>query len=314
MRLSALGDVVTGLHVLSTIRARMGSAHIGWLVGGASAPLLEGHPQIDVIHAYVRPPLRSAWRCMRAVRAERYDLVLDLQGNLKSGFLARLSGAKRCMGVGGSLSRELNHWLVRELVDPVPGNRVESYWALVDTALGAGPHEYGTLPTEPDNHRGIVLHPGVSSFGAIKKWPVDRFAALGDRLHDELGAPVLVTAGPGEREEAEGVCKAMRRDSRLVEPPSLRALTNTLAGARIVIAGDTGPAHIAAATGVPTLSLFGPTDPGFTSAYGETARTVSAGVRCSPCMLRRCPDVWCMRELDVDLVARRALELVEALA
>jgi len=283
-------------------------------VGKSCAPLIADHPQIDDLHIYARPPLRQAWHCIREIRKQRYDLVLDLQGNLKSGLLARFCGAERCMGVGGSLSREGNHLFVRERVDPVPGNRVESYWALVDAALGPGPHEYGFLPAKPEPHGGVVLHPGVSGFGAIKKWPAESFAALGDRLHARLGAKVLITAGPGEREQAAAVREAMRAESRLVEPASLQALTNVLAGARLVVAGDTGPAHIAAATEVPTLSLFGPTDAGFTSAYGPTVGTVSAGVRCSPCKLRSCPDIICMRELSVDRVEARALELLESLS
>ena len=171
VRLSALGDVVTGLPVLSTIRERFCSPHVGWLVEDRFRPLLEGHPQIDRLHVYRRRPRRALWGLIRDLRAERYEIALDLQGNLKSGLMTRLSGARRRMGLGGSYSRDGNHLFVRELVDPPATHNVENYLALLDAAVGAGPHSYGLLHAEPDPHDAIVLHPFVSKFFSNKTWP-----------------------------------------------------------------------------------------------------------------------------------------------
>jgi ADP-heptose:LPS heptosyltransferase len=316
VRLSALGDVVTGLHVLSTLRARFCSAHIGWLVEDRFASLLLDHPQIDSLHVYERKRDRLPWNWwripgfVRRLRRERYDLALDLQGNLKSGVLARLSGAGRCVGLDRPLSREGNHLLVRERVPPPDGHRVDAYHRLVDHVLGNGVTAAAVLPAEPEPHGGVVLHPGTSAFGAFKRWPLESYAALGDRLAAAGRGPILLTAGPGERPQADEVRRRMKSEARLVEPPGLPALRNVLAGARLVVAGDTGPAHIAAALGVPTAVLFGPKDPRVLAPVGPRVRTVRTGVRCSPCTLRFCPAPVCMSEMSVDLVAVCALEML----
>jgi heptosyltransferase-1 len=280
-------------------------------VESRNADLLAGHPEIDALHVYHRKPLSRLPRLVRELRRQRYDLALDMQGNLKSGALAFFSGAKRRMGVGGSFSREGNHLFVRERVEPPPGHKVEAYQALLDAAIGAGPRVYGKLHADGvQDHDSIVLHPGTSRFMLLKRWPAEHCATLADRLADKLARPVVLTAGPGERDVAEAVARLMRHEACIVEPKDLVELKRVLAGARIVIGGDTGPAHIAAALGVPTLALFGPTNPVTLAPYGPRARTIRAGVRCSPCRLRACPDPVCMQELTVDAAERAALELV----
>jgi len=314
VRLSALGDVVSGLHVLSTIRARLGSAFIGWLVEDRFAPLLRDHPHLDALHVYERKGVR--WhrfpRLVRSVRRARYDLALDLQGNLKSGLLTRLSGARRRLGLAPPLAREGNRLFVKNLVAPPPGHRLRAYHALVDAALGQGPTAPALLPASPREGGAIVLHAGTSRFGAFKRWPPGHFAALGDRLAERLGAPVLLTAGPGERGDADEVRARMRAPVEIAETPTLQSLIDLLAGARLVVAGDTGPAHLAAAAGAPTVVLFGPKDPEVMAPSGPRVSPVRAGVRCSPCALRFCPDPVCMTGLAVDRVAEAALGLLGA--
>jgi ADP-heptose:LPS heptosyltransferase len=312
VRLSALGDVALSLHVLAAARARLPEAKIGWLVEDRFAPLLEGHPQLDRLHVYERRRAPFPWRLVTGLRRERYDIALDLQGNLKSGLLARLAGARRTVGLDAPLAREGNRLLVRERVPPRPGHRLAAYLGLVDAALGPGPDPPGSLPADGEAHGAIVLHPGASRFGAFKRWPVASFAELGDRLGRRLGARVLLTAGPGERADADDVRRRMTHPAEVVEPEGLRLLADLIRGARLFVAADTGPAHIAAVLGVPTLTLFGPKDPRALAPVGPRARAVRAGVRCSPCALRFCPDPVCMTTLPVDLVERSALELLEA--
>jgi len=315
VRLSALGDVVTGLHPLSSLRTRYPEGRIGWLVEDRFAALLEGHPQLDRLHVYERGKYRRGrlWalvRLLRGLRRERYDVALDLQGNLKSGVLTRLSGARRTLGLAPPLSREGNRLFLRELVTPPEGHRVDAYRRLVDAAFGPGPHAPPVLPASGGAPGAVVLHPGTSRFGAFKQWPLPHFAELGRRLAARLGAPVVVTAGPGEGSQAAEVARAIE-GARVAEPAGLRALADLLGGARLVVACDTGPAHIAATLGVPTLTLFGPKDPRHAAPVGPRARAVRKGVRCSPCALRYCPDPVCMTTLGVDEVEREALRLLE---
>ncbi|MHC4957508.1 MAG: glycosyltransferase family 9 protein [Planctomycetota bacterium] len=283
---------------------------MGWLVEDRFLPLLEGHPQIDRLHVYRRRPKRALLGLIRELRAEKYEIALDLQGNLKSGFMTRMSGAKRRMGLGAGYSKEGNHLFLEELVEPPHTHNVKNYLALLDAAVGAGPHAYGLLPAEPDDHGAIVLHPFVSKFFSNKTWPAENFAELGDRLARRLDAPVAITAGPGETDAARAIADRMQADARVLEPAGLGALKNTLAGARLFVGADTGPTHIAAALGVPTLGLLGPTDPEKLAPYGPRSRGIASGARCSPCKLRWCPDTICMSGLDVDRVEAAALELL----
>ncbi|MHC4953002.1 MAG: glycosyltransferase family 9 protein [Planctomycetota bacterium] len=282
------------------------------------APLLSDHPQIDSLHVYERKRLgdRGGWRgllaTIRALRAEKYDTVLDLQGNMKSGVLTRLTGAPQRIGLAPPQSREGNRLFMTECIDAVPGHRIETYRSVLDRAFGPGEEATAVLPATPESHGALLFHPGVSGFGAFKRWPAEHFAQLGDRLADSLDLTVMITAGPGERPQAEAVRDRMRTPSTIVEPPSLKALVNTLAGAHLVVAADTGPAHLAAAVGVPTVTLFGPKDPAILAPIGPRAVAVRAGVRCSPCALRACPDPICMSQLSVDLVEREARALLEA--
>jgi len=305
------------LHVLSTLKARDCSGHVGWLVEDRFAGLLRGHPQIDRLHVYARRGLARPWNWWRiaplvaGLRRERYDVALDLQGNLKSGVLARVAGARRLCGLDRPLSREGNALLVRERVPPPAGHRLAAYLHLLDAVIGKGETAPALLPATPEAAGAIVLHPGASGFGAFKRWPAASFAELGDRLARRLGAEVVLTAGPGERPQAEAVAGRMRTGARIVEPPALPQLANALAGARIVVACDTGPAHIAAALGAPTLVLFGPKDPAIMAPVGPRVATARTGVRCSPCTLRYCPAPVCMTDMGVDLVEERALRLLD---
>lgn len=102
----------------------------------------------------------------------------------------------------------------------------------------------------------------------------------------------------------------METPAEIASTPTLRSLVDLLAGARIVIATDTGPAHVAALLGVPTVTLYGPKDPDAFAPVGTRAVAVRKGVRCSPCALRHCPEPVCMTTLTPEEVERRAMEVL----
>jgi ADP-heptose:LPS heptosyltransferase len=157
--------------------------------------------------------------------------------------------------------------------------------------------------------RYAVLHPGVSGFGTLKRWPAERYAVLARRLKEVRGIPVLLTAGPGEEALAEQVAAASGGAAR--SAPGTRNLAELgaiLARAAVVVGADTGPIHLAALLGVPTVALFGPKDPAVYAPRGARVRVVWKQVWCSPCGLRRCGDPVCMTEMGVEEV----LSCVEA--
>ncbi len=334
VRLSALGDVVHALPLLDALRRARPDAHIGWLVEEAAASLLEDHPQLDRVWIAPRGALKrhlrerrlgKAWGLLRetrrALREAEYDVTLDVQCNLRSALLARATGAPRRIAFAPPFSKEGAHRLATELVTVTgePQLKVqrdlEILRALDVDVSGARsqlaiPEEDRVAARTLRARVGPVvgLHPGVSGFGAFKAWAPERYAQLARRLFEDRGVKSLVTWGPGE-EGLVGRIVEEAGDAALQAPAtrSLRALGALYEICDVVVAADTGPLHLAAALGVPTVGLYGPKDPAIYGPWngrtGERAITVWKNVHCSPCTLRRCNDVICMPAITVDDVS-----------
>lgn len=143
----------------------------------------------------------------------------------------------------------------------------------------------GRLPTPPY----AVLVPGASN-GAAKRWPPRLWAQLGDRLAADLGLTLVIAGGATERALAQDIVDiAAAPMANLAGSTSLEDLMCLLADAEVVVAGDTGPLHLAAAVGTPVVGIYGPTDPAHTGALNERAEVVRLGVACSPCYDLRTP-------------------------
>jgi len=336
VRLSALGDVVHALPVLPPLRAAHPRARIDWVVEDRAAAVLAGRPEIDRVVVFPRRALkgRPLARMTRAaafledLRAERYDAALDLQGNLKSGVIARLSGARIRYGLDASVAREGNHLFTTRRLRPPAScrHRVERNLAVVGAFLGR-PASWSDpgLPASPSaaevarrllesagvapGTTYVVLHPGTSAFGAFKRWPPARFADLARTLAAG-GRAVVVTAPPGEEDLARAVVAGAGRGTCLVETPGLDVLGEVLRGASHVVGADTGPLHLAALAGIPVVGLFGPKDPAVYGPWGRRADGTPGllpvvhrdDVACRPCRLRACADPVCMTGLSPEAV------------
>ena len=355
VRLSAIGDVLNALPVLSALRGRFPEAHIDWVIEDRSADLLADRPDMDHVIEYPRKRLsrglrgrpdqvvRTTTQFLRRLRETRYDVALDLQGNLKSGAIARAARAGLRYGLDRSVSRESNHLFSDRRWAPPPGvqHRVDLGLGLASALVGA-PLPYvppgfpvskakqtdaSALLTEAGLEPGryVVLHPGTSGFGAFKRWPPERFGALAAKLGAD-GQAVCVTHGPGERDLALEVARSAGPPSggpvvAVVGPSSLGALAEVIRGARLFVGADTGPLHLAGLVETPLIGLFGPKAPAVYGPYGRLpdgtpgvlTTLVQDDVACRPCALRRCADPLCMRTLAPERVhaaARRLLAQV----
>jgi len=157
-----------------------------------------------------------------------------------------------------------------------------------------------------------LLAPGAA-FGWTKRWPAERYGALGDLLAAR-GLTCAVVIGPGE--EALGLSVAAAARSRLpvlganLDPLELAALFSC---ARVVVSNDSGPMHLAAAVGVPVAAFFGPTDPGRTAPSGSPSKILDRYVFCSPCFLKECPfGHECMKEISVEDAAGAVDDLLNS--
>jgi ADP-heptose:LPS heptosyltransferase len=320
VRLSSLGDVVQCLGALAALRAGRPDAEIAWLVEDRHGGVLEGHPHIDRTFTFERR--RGALGAMRRLRAElrawRPDVAVDLQGNLKSGMLTRLSGAPRRIGLARGETKEPAYLFVNETVPsgPAAEHRAERAMRLV-TAIGAKRGVPAAPPSiRPEavtfvasalaaigHSRGsfALLVPDTSNYGAFKRWPPARFGGLAMRLREERGMPTLVTYGPGQLYLAEAVVAASDGAAKLApDTKGVQQLLALLDSAALLVGADSGPVVIAAALGVPTVTLFGPKDPTIYAPRGPRTQVVWKQVYCSPCRLRRCGDPICMTTMEVD--------------
>ncbi len=177
------------------------------------------------------------------------------------------------------------------------------------------------LPFDPARHRLVLVNPNASEFLPHRRWMPERFAALARRILDGYDdAVVLITGAPAERPEADALetlvdhprCRSFAGRTALAELPALYEL------AALMVTNDSGPAHFAAVTTLPTIVLFGPETPTLYAPLGD-ARCITAGLACSPCVnaynYRRtaCTDNVCMRAISVDQVFENVAQLLASM-
>jgi heptosyltransferase-1 len=300
VKLSSIGDVVHALPVATALKRQAPGTRVTWIAEAREAALLAGHPDIDrVIVADTRgwrreragrAAIREALGVARALRDGAFDVTLDLQGLLKSGMLTALTRAPRRIGFAVGWSREWpNALFTTHRVRPPAQARhvVEQYLALL-TPLGIrrAAVEF-RLPRSADadariedvlagagikpHDRLVLVNAGAAR--PEKRWPVERFRALTRRLADETGARPLVLWGPGEEQDARAIAGT---GVGLAPATTLVELTALARRAHLLIAGDTGPLHLAAAVGTPCVGLFGPTSGVRNGPYGAGHRVLQA--------------------------------------
>lgn len=285
VRLSALGDIVHALPVLATIKKARPDAQVDWLVEENYASILAlaaGLNRRVIVRAKTGSETSGAvsfssgggyLRAARYLRAQRYDLALDLQGLVKSAVWARVSGARRVVGFDRAHLREaLAASFYSESVVPDGNGHVIHKNLSILSALNITPDAV-ELPLTPQagaetlaaidaaGGKGsyIVLNPGAA--WPNKQWPPDRFGALAAALRDRAGLRSLVTWGPSERDLAGSIVEASAGAATAAPATSVSDLGVLLREAALVVSGDTGPLHIAAAMGTPLVGLYGPTRP-----------------------------------------------------
>jgi lipopolysaccharide heptosyltransferase I len=303
VRLSSIGDVVHTLPALAAIHARGWEA--GWIVEPAARPLLDGHPWLSQV---VTAPAARGFRmgegraALAALRGHGYDLALDFQGLWKSAAWARLSGARHVLGYDRRGRREPASALLLTESTPLPStvtHVIDKNLALLAPldihAVGLREFPFPFAPNAvlrvDADLAGLgpgdfaVLNPGGG--WASKLWPAEGFGELARGLRDR-GLRSLVTWGPGEEALADRVVEAARGAAARCFPTTLPELVELLRRARLVVAADTGPLHIACAVGRPVVALFGPTDPARNGPFAADDVVVRRVPRCAPCYRRGC--------------------------
>jgi heptosyltransferase-1 len=320
VRLSAIGDVIHTLPALAVLRLH--GHDTGWVVEPAARPLLEDNPALGTLTTV--PPARAfrlpeARRAAAELKSHHYEVALDFQGLWKSALWARWSGAPRTIGYAGPARREpLSRLLLREMVEGVPDapHVIDKNLGLL-RALGieaVGSREF-PLPRPPAAEETVRAGLAALAIGefvlmspgggwASKLWPAERYGALAAGLQ-ERGLAALVAWGPGEEALADRAVAASGGLVRKAFRTSLLELAELARQARVVVAADTGPLHLACAVHTPVVGLFGPTDPARNGPFSPQDVVVRRTPLCSPCHRRRC-DVHegVMEAINVEEVLR----------
>ena len=329
LKFSALGDVVHTLPVASTIRKTLPDSRITWLVEERYQDLLQGNPDINEViplrtkvwrKNWGRQSLKEILVTVKTLRDKKFDLALDLHGLLKSGVIARLSGAPVCFGFHRKNCKEKISSLFTNRKAPYMAGGlhvVDMYLTLLQTALGrvekskqfplriSGEIENRIadfFDQTPINRPVIGINAGAGF--PTKQWELGRFAELSDRIARELGYSILLTWGPGEKVKAQQIAEQMKQKSWIAPPTSILESIALYKRMELLVSCDSGPLHLAAALRVPTVSIFGPTDPARNGAYGVNHDSVYKVLSCSFCWRKTCPlgTKECMRQVTVDEV------------
>jgi lipopolysaccharide heptosyltransferase II len=323
----ALGDVIRGLPLLGRIRHAHPGASLGWVVEPLSAPLLDGHPWLDRVHRFERGRGLAAWAAaVRDVRSARYDVALDLGRGAKSAILTAASGSGRRIGFARADARE-GAWLVAtERIAPqdVTTSKLAQFLAF-GARLGAGDGavDFGLAPTAAERAAAAALLEGlvgplvaacVGSSCPSRRWWPERTAAVLDALHAAHGTTAVLLGAGADAAFGEAVAARLGSPARnLVGRTTLRELLAVLAGVRLAFGPDSGALHLAAALGVPVVSLWGATSALRSAPFGSERRTVTGRTPCSPCFLTHCPiERVCMRTIEVAEVVGLAQEALAA--
>lgn len=324
-----IGDAVMATPTLRALRHHAGPA--GKLVGIMQWPiaaLLAGTNWFDEIR--LREGADAApgvdWRAFaRRLRRAGFDLSIHLTNDFASALAARLGGVPQRAGYVANR----RGWLLTERLQRNPaggaGPRVSTLDAYRSIARAAGCDvdsarmELATTPAEEaladrawaslglaGGERPVVLN-SSGRYGPAKRWPERHCAALASRIARDLGLPVVVLAGPAERESAARIAEAAAhsRVASIADPrPSIGLSKACVKRSRCLVSTDSGPRHLGAAFGVPVVALFGPTDPALTDTRHDGEVRLAVPMDCRPCQRRECPlgHHACMEQLDVESV------------
>ncbi|WP_332771161.1 lipopolysaccharide heptosyltransferase I [Pseudomonas sp. ESBL1] len=317
IKTSSLGDVIHTLPAITDAAHALPGIRFDWVVEEGFAEIPSWHPAVDqVIPVAIRRWRKNLWQTIKSgewkafkqrLRAQKYDLVIDAQGLVKSAWLTRyvkapVAGLDRYSAREGWASRFYD----RRLSVAVGQHAVERVRQLFALALAydlpEGIGRYGLdldrLQLPPAAPYVVFLH---GTTWATKHWPEAYWRELAERLGRRNLQVRLPWGNPAEKARAERIAQGLK-NCEVLPKLNLAGVARVLAAAKACVAVDTGLGHLAAALDVPTISLFGPTNPGLTGAYGRVQVHQASDFPCAPCLQKRCtykPSAEDLRRFDL---------------
>ncbi len=343
IRLSAIGDVLRVLPALNSLREYFPEGEIHWLVEDKAAGILKNHPQIDRLIIFHRKKLKKELcsfstlpnaisdliSFIKNLSYENYDLVFDFHGVFKSGLFSGLTFAPQRMGFGVGSSKEGN-FLFNTNHCYLPDqkiNRVDRNFELLKK-YGIKKHSLkAVIPISEESKKFaksffreqnllgklvFALYPGSSPVAEFKRWHPQKYIDLCSKLEKKYNSTILLLWGPGEEELIKKIKSALPR-SIVAPPTSLEELASLISISDIFIGGDTGPMHMSWLMGIPTVAIFGPTDPEENCPPSQSRSAyIFPEIDCAPCRKKECKKALCIEAVTVEMVLEKTINLLSS--
>ena len=315
IRLSSVGDVLHCTPVARAIKKAAPACHLTWVVGKVSAGVLANNPYIDEIYVWSREYWESLlykgqfmaayayWHQLRRdFRSRGIDIALDVHGLFISGLVTLATGARRRIGLAGA--REFNSLFTTETATPVPAektHKIDRYLSIlkplgipddghamtlsVPPAAKRQAHEFLRKQHFVPGNCLIAINPRTT--WPAKNWPLENFAEVAASLAQD--GQILLCGSPGDREAGETILRQAKIPViNTIGRTTLPELAALLSHCHVLFTGDTGPLHMATAMSIPTVSLFGPTDPAVYGPLTPGHIVLRKPPECGPCNKQIC--------------------------
>ena len=334
---SSLGDIVLALPALTALRKNFPDAKISWLIRPEFAPLLKNHPHLTDVILFDRKFLGKAWfhppafgsllSLIWLLRRSKFNIVVDLQGLFRTASLAWLSGCKKRLGMTNAREFAYIFYTHKIAQDHECVHLVDYYLKIIRAAGASGPPELGAqfvLPIDPavvDSVNKKLASHGInannyavlvpSSAHSYKCWPIERFAALADKVSSQFSLSIIATGTVPEKSIVEGLKKLANVPiTNFAGMTNLNELTALLKAAKLVVSNDTGPGHIAAALGTPLVLIFGRSNPTRVAPYGRPHCVVAIGQDNRGLQLESSDPKYDIKAITVDDVYQKVCEQI----
>ena len=313
---SALGDIVHTLPVLDVLKRNFPSAEIHWVVAKGLHPLLENHPLIKKLWIIdknkwkklesVKETFSEISTLKKGLKNEKFDVVIDLQGLLRTGLITKATGSPCRIGFKKAREGAAMFYTHKIDIDWEGIHAVDRYLKLLEPlGCSIGEVRFPFVPFEED----IPLLKTLPSEYAViapaagkeaNMWSAERFGQLAAKLK----IPAVIVSGKADIHIAEEVVAASGGEAiSIAGETSIPELAAVIKRAEYLISNDTGPMHIAAALNTPVYAIFGPANPVRTGPYGNIHTVISANLPCSPCYKKKkCEKGDCLKLLTVDMI------------
>jgi lipopolysaccharide heptosyltransferase I len=331
IRLSSLGDVLMSMPAVKSIKDHFPEARLSWLVEGSVGDLLSSQPFIDEVIPFPRSRTVKALRhghlglaqmelghFLKGLRREKFDMVIDFHGIIKSTILSMCARGGKRVGFGRMYAKEKSHLFYHDRVEGVDRrlHKVERNM-LLPRHLGARditPEiDLVVRPEDTDyidrffEKQGIskpvfAVNPFSSKGSRFKRWDINRYTHLIRRIRGDDRARIIILWGPGEEDEARSLEKTSDGGVFLSCPTNVPQLLALLKKVDMYIGGDTGVMHLAAFAGTPVVAIFGPTDVRINGPYSRRSTVIRRDLTCSPCKDKECVERKCLSGVSVDEV------------